>query len=121
MGTVAYLKPLKTRADRYSFFLMGDDNTDAPTYLPGVFLNLAEWPNILVLGEWLSNTLALVDLPDDVSLELVRTPGNRPAGDYSVSVPLMRFDSCTVVRKLVRPRDGALEMVLVIDCMITIL
>ena len=121
MDTVAYLRPLKAKADQHSFFLMGDDDTEPPIHLPGVSLNLVEWPRLLVIGEWLGSALALPDLPDGVSLELVRTPGNRPVGDYGVSTPLMRFDSCAVMRKLVRPKVDALEMVLVINCRITML
>lgn len=121
MDTVAYLKPLKAKSNHHSFFLMGEIDADPPVYLPGVSLNLVEWPGLLVVGEWLDNTSALVDLPDGVSLELVSIPSNRSPGNYNVSMRLMRFDACVVIRKLVRPRDNALEMVLVINCRITML
>ena len=88
--------------------------------MPGVSINLIEWPSILVIYELLDNTLVLADLPDGVTLELVRIPGNRSPGNYQVGSPLMRFENCVVVRKFVRNVD-MLELGLVIDCAITIL
>jgi hypothetical protein len=122
MGTVkkrAVLIPLKARSIHNSFFLMGDDG-DPPSYMPRVSINLVEWPNVLVIYELLDNTLVLADLPDGVTLELVRIPGNRSPGNYQVGSPLMRFENCVVMRKFVRNVD-MLELGLVVDCMITIL
>ena len=124
MGAVekrALLIPLKARSNHHSFFLMGDDS-DPPAYLPGVSINLVEWPNVLVIYELLDSTLVLADLPDNVTLELVNIPGNRSAGNYQVGVPLMRFENCVVMRKFVRNVNvRELELGLVINCMVTIL
>ena len=122
MGTVAkkaVLVPLKAKSDQHSFFLMGDDS-DPPSYLPGVSINLIEWPSTLVIYELLDNTLVLVDLPDGVTLELVRINSNRSPGNYQVGSPLMRFENCIVMRKFVRNVE-MLELGLVIDCIVTIL
>jgi hypothetical protein len=116
----ANLVPLKAKADQYSFFLMGQDS-DPPSYLVGAYLELVEWPRTLVVAELMGNALVLADLPDGSTLELVRIPGNRAAGNYSAGTPMMEFESCIVMRKLVRPDTDGLELVLVVDCIVTIL
>ena len=124
MGNVkkkAVLKPLTARADQHSFFLMGDTNGDSPTYLPGVALELVEWPSTLVVAELFDSTLALADMPDGSSLELVRIPGNRYPGNYQVGTPLMRFDKCVKMRQFARFDGGGLELGVVFDCAVTIL
>ena len=122
MGNVekkAVLVPLKAKSNHNSFFLLGD-NGDPPTYMPGASINLVEWPNTLVIYELLDSTLVLADLPDNVTLELVRIASNRSPGNYQVGTPLMRFENCVVMRKFVRNID-ILELGLVIDCTVTIL
>ena len=124
MGNVekkAVLKPLAARADQHSFFLMGDTNGDSPTYLPGVSLELVEWPRTLVMSELFDSTLALDALPDGSNLELSRIPGNRAPGNYQMGEPLMRFDNCVKLRQFARFDGGILELGVVFDCTVTIL
>lgn len=118
--TRAELKPLIKRSDQHSFFLMADDPTP-PDYMPGVSLELVEWPRTLVISEPMDNALVLADLPDGVSLELVRIPGNRNKRNYSAGTPLMRFDGCVKMRQFSRFDGGGLELGVVFDCKVTIL
>ena len=124
MGNVetrAMLVPLAAKTDRHSFFLMGDTDADSPVYLPGVSLELVEWPRTLVIAELLDNTIALADLPDGSDLELIRIPGNRSPGNYQMGTPLMRFDKCVKLRQFVRSSNVVLELGAVFDCTVTIL
>ena len=119
--TKAMLVPLAAKADQHSFFMMGDTDAEPPVYLPGVSLELVEWPRTLVVTELLDNTVALADLPDGSNLELSRIPGNRPPGNYPMGTPLIRFDKCVKLRQFARFDDGVLELGVVFDCAVTIL
>jgi hypothetical protein len=119
VGKKAVLIPLKEKSDHHSFFLMGDDG-DPPAYMPGVYLQLVEWPRTLVVSEIMDNALALGDLPDGVTLEVVRIPGNRSPGNYQVGCSVMRFESGVVMRKFAR-MGSVIELGLVIDCTVSIL
>lgn len=124
MGNVetrAMLVPLAAKTDRHSFFLMGDTNADPPVYLPGVSLELVEWPRTLVMSELFDSALALDALPDGSNLELSRIPGNRAPGNYQMGEPLMRFDNCVKLRQFARFDGGILELGVVFDCTVTIL
>ena len=122
MGVVekqAVLKPLAQRKDHYSFFLMGE-GTEPPDYLPGVSLELVEWPRTLVISEPFDLALALADLPDGSTLELVKIPGNRSKGNYGAGTPLMEFGDCKKMRQFSRIDGGGLELGVMFDCTVAI-
>lgn len=124
MGVVekeAKLKPLAKRSDQHSFFLVSSDDTIPPDYMPGVVLELVEWPRTLVVSEYFDSTVVLADLPDGSSLELVRIPGNRNKRNYDAGTPLMGFDECVKLRQFSRFDGGALELGVVFDCKVAIL
>ena len=124
MGNVkkkAVLKPLAQRGDHHSFFIVDDDPVTPPDYMPDVVMELTEWPRTLVLIEPFVGALALSDLPDELTLELVKIPGNRSKGNYALGTPLMRFKKCTKMRQFSRFNGGGLELGVIFDCAVVIL
>jgi len=124
MGVVkkkAVLKPLAQRADHHSLFIVDDDTTTPPDYMPDVVMELVEWPRMLVLVEPFDGALAMADLPDGLTMELVRIPGNRSKGNYALGTPLMRFKKCVKMRQFSRFNGGGLELGVIFDCTVVIL
>jgi len=124
MGVVekeAKLKPLAKRSDQHSFFLVSSDDTIPPDYMPGVSLELVEWPRTLVVSEYFDSAVVLAGLPDGSILELLRVPGNRNKRNYDAGTPLMRFRGCVRMRQFSRFDGGVLELGVVFDCKVTIL
>ena len=106
------------------FYLFLIEN-ESQLRLENVHLNLVELPDIAILCEPLDKRMELDGLPAGAKLELVRF--RRQSREYEDGVPVVRFENCTPLRTLIRPRkeqrkpnilpqEQGLELVVVMDC-----